>query len=220
MHKTKTVTILTLDGAAATGKSTTAHALADALNYLHIDTGSHFRVLSYHLNQASIPAQASRNLREALKKLSLHTKIDGHSAILEVNRQRLSTTELRSLAVNTLVSQYAALKPVRDFLLAYQHSLEHFALEAHFEGMVVEGRDIGSVVFPSADHKVFLHADESTRIARRQKEGLKDVINERDAIDRTRTLAPLTCPKDALSINTTLLSLDEVVDLILKKITD
>ena len=109
---------------------------------------------------------------------------------------------------------------MRDFLLDYQRSLEHFAREAHFEGMVVEGRDIGSVVFPSADLKVFLHADESTRIARRQKEGLKDVINERDAIDRTRTLAPLTCPKDALSINTTQLSLDEVVDLILKKITD
>ena len=220
MHKTKTVNILTLDGAAATGKSTTAHALADARNYLHIDTGSHFRVLSYHLNQVSIPSQASTNLSEALKELSLNTKIYGHSAVLEVNRQRLTSTELRSLTVNTLVSQYAALKPVRDFLLNYQRSLEHFAREAHFEGMVVEGRDIGSVVFPRAKHKVFLYADESTRIARRQKEGLKDFISERDAIDRTRTLAPLTCPKDALSINTTQLSLDEVVDLILKKITD
>lgn len=219
MHKSDTLTILALDGAAATGKSSTAHALADALNFLHVDTGSHFRILSYHLNRASIQPQDSTNLSAALKELTLHTAVDGHSAILEVNRQRLDATELRSFTVNTLVSQYAALKPVRDFLLDYQRSLEHFAEEAHFEGMVVEGRDIGSIVFPNAHHKLFLYADESTRIARRQKEGHKDIINERDTIDRTRTLAPLTCPKDALSINTTQLSLDEVVDLILKKIT-
>lgn len=220
MHKTESLIILTLDGAAATGKSSTAHALADALNYLHVDTGSHFRILSYHLNQASIQAQDTTDLSEALKELAIHTAVDGHSAVLEVNRQRLDATELRSFTVNTLVSQYAALKPVRDFLLDYQRSLEHFARDAHFKGMVVEGRDIGSIVFPDADLKIFLHADESTRIARRKKEGLKDIINQRDTIDRTRTLAPLTCPKDALSINTTQLSLDEVVDLILKKITD
>lgn len=220
MHKSEPLMILSLDGAAATGKSSTAHALADALNYLHVDTGSHFRILAYHLNQAAIQPQDSIILSQALEKLALHTAVDGHSAVLEVNQQRLSATELRSFTVNTLVSQFAALKPVRDFLLNYQRSLEHFARDAHFSGMVVEGRDIGSIVFPHAQLKIFLHADASTRIARRKKEGLKDIINERDTLDQTRTLAPLTCPEDALSIDTTQLSLDEVVDLILKEITE
>ena len=85
--------------------------------------------------------------------------------------------------------------------------------------MIVEGRDIGSVVFPNATLKVFLEADANTRIARREKEGHMDVINKRDAIDATRTLSPLTCPKDALNINTSLHSLDEVVSIILKQIS-
>jgi cytidylate kinase len=84
--------------------------------------------------------------------------------------------------------------------------------------MVVEGRDIGSIVFPNATLKVFLEADAKTRIARREKEGHMDVINKRDTIDATRKLSPLTCPKDALNINTSLRSLDEVVSIILKEI--
>ena len=85
--------------------------------------------------------------------------------------------------------------------------------------MIVEGRDIGSVVFPTATLKIFLEADAITRIARRKKEGHTDVINERDTIDSTRKLSPLTCPNDALNIDTSKLSLDEVVSLILKEIS-
>ena len=84
--------------------------------------------------------------------------------------------------------------------------------------MIAEGRDIGSVVFPKATLKVFLEADANTRIARRENEGHTDVINERDAIDANRKLSPLKCPEDALSINTSRLSLDEVVSIILKEI--
>ena len=85
--------------------------------------------------------------------------------------------------------------------------------------MIVEGRDIGSVVFPTATLKIFLEADAITRIARRKKEGHTDVINERDTIDSTRKLSPLTCPNDALNIDTSKLSLDEVVSLIIKEIS-
>ena len=97
---------------------------------------------------------------------------------------------------------------------------EMHAQKNHFKGMIVEGRDIGSVVFPNATLKIFLEADTSTRIARRKKEGHKDVINERDAIDATRKLSPLTCPNDALNIDTSQLSLDEVVSLILKELSN
>ena len=211
--------IISLDGAAATGKSSTAHAVAEALNYLHVDTGSHYRIICYHLNQKSIQPTESPALLAALDGFKVNTILEKNSVIFEINETPVESNDLRSYTVNTLVSQFASLKPVRDFLLRYQRSLVNFAQNNHFEGMIVEGRDIGSVVFPNATLKVFLEADESTRIARREDEGHTDVINERDTIDATRKLSPLTCPKDALNINTSQLSLDEVVSIILKEIS-
>lgn len=213
-----TLNILSLDGAAATGKSSTARAVAKALGYLHVDTGSHYRIICYHLNQKSIEPIESSSLLAALDSFSVNTTLNKNSVCFELNETQIEPDDLRSFTVNTLVSQFASLKPVRDFLLCYQRSLVDFAKNNNFKGMIVEGRDIGSVVFPNATLKVFLEADASTRIARREKEGHSDVINQRDAIDATRKLSPLTCPKDALNINTSLLSLDEVVSLILKEI--
>ncbi|MFL2848268.1 MAG: (d)CMP kinase [Coraliomargaritaceae bacterium] len=211
---------MSLDGAAATGKSSTAHAVAKALNYLHVDTGAHYRIICYHLNQKSIQAVENPELLNALDSFRIHTLLNKNSVLFGINETQVEPNDLRSYTVNTLVSQFATLKPVRDFLLGYQRSLVDFAQNHHFKGMIVEGRDIGSIVFPNATLKVFLEADANTRIARREKEGHMDVINKRDAIDATRTLSPLTCPKDALNINTSLHSLDEVVSIILKQISE
>lgn len=215
----QTFKIISLDGAAATGKSSTAHAVAKALNYLHVDTGAHYRIICYHLNQKSIQAVENPELLNALDSFRINTLLNKNSVLFEINETQVEPDDLRSYTVNTLVSQFATLKPVRDFLLGYQRSLVDFAQNHHFKGMIVEGRDIGSIVFPNATLKVFLEADANTRIARREKEGHMDVINKRDAIDATRTLSPLTCPKDALNINTSLHSLDEVVSIILKQIS-
>jgi cytidylate kinase len=215
----QTFKIISLDGAAATGKSSTAHAVAKALNYLHVDTGAHYRIICYHLNQKSIQAVENPELLNALDSFRINTLLNKNSVLFEINETQVEPDDLRSYTVNTLVSQFATLKPVRDFLLGYQRSLVDFAQNHHFKGMIVEGRDIGSIVFPNATLKVFLEADANTRIARREKEGHMDVINKRDAIDATRTLSPLTCPKDALNINTSLQSLDEVVSIILKQIS-
>ena len=214
----QTLNIISLDGAAATGKSSTAHAVAEALNYLHVDTGSHYRIICYHLNQKSLQPEDSPALLAALESFKVDTILRGNSVLFEIDEIPIKSDDLRSYTVNTLVSQFASLKPVRDFLLRYQRSLADFAKINHFKGMVAEGRDIGSVVFPKATLKVFLEADANTRIARRKNEGHTDVINERDAIDANRKLSPLTCPEDALSINTSRLSLDEVVSIILKEI--
>ena len=216
----QTFKIISLDGAAATGKSSTAHAVAKALNYLHVDTGAHYRIICYHLNQKSIQAVENPELLNALDSFRINTLLNKNSVLFEINETQVEPNDLRSYTVNTLVSQFATLKPVRDFLLGYQRSLVDFAQNHHFKGMIVEGRDIGSIVFPNATLKVFLEADANTRIARREKEGHMDVINKRDAIDATRTLSPLTCPKDALNINTSLHSLDEVVSIILKQISE
>ncbi len=215
----QTFKIISLDGAAATGKSSTAHAVAKALNYLHVDTGAHYRIICYHLNQKSIQAVENPELLNALDSFRINTLLNKNSVLFEINETQVEPDDLRSYTVNTLVSQFATLKPVRGFLLGYQRSLVDFAQNHHFKGMIVEGRDIGSIVFPNATLKVFLEADANTRIARREKEGHMDVINKRDAIDATRTLSPLTCPKDALNINTSLHSLDEVVSIILKQIS-
>ena len=215
----QTFKIISLDGAAATGKSSTAHAVAKALNYLHVDTGAHYRIICYHLNQKSIQAVENPELLNALDSFRINTLLNKNSVLFEINETQVEPDDLRSYTVNTLVSQFATLKPVRDFLLGYQRSLVDFAQNHHFKGMVVEGRDIGSIVFPNATLKVFLEADANTRIARREKEGHMDVINKRDAIDATRTLSPLTCTKDALNINTSLHSLDEVFSIILKQIS-
>jgi len=215
----QTLNIISLDGAAATGKSSTAHAVAEALNYLHVDTGSHYRIICYHLNEKLIHPIESPELLAALDGFKVDTILKKNSVLFEIDQREVESDDLRSYTVNTQVSQFASLKPVRDFLLRYQRSLVNFAQRNHFKGMIVEGRDIGSVVFPDATLKIFLEADESTRIARREKEGHTDVINERDTIDATRKLSPLTCPNDALSINTSRLSLDEVVSIILKELS-
>lgn len=215
----QTLNIISLDGAAATGKSSTAHAVAEALNYLHVDTGSHYRIICYHLNKKSIHPIESPKLLAALDGFKVDTILKKNSVLFEIDQREVESDDLRSYTVNTQVSKFASLKPVRDFLLCYQRSLVNFAQRNHFKGMIVEGRDIGSVVFPDATLKIFLEADESTRIARREKEGHTDVINERDTIDATRKLSPLTCPNDALSINTSRLSLDEVVSIILKELS-
>lgn len=214
-----TLKIISLDGAAATGKSSTARAVAEALNYLHVDTGSHYRIICYHLNQKAIEPIESNKLLSALDKFKVNTTLRNNSVLFDINETQLGSGELRSYTVNTQVSQFASLKPVRDFLLCYQRSLINFAQKNHFKGMIVEGRDIGSVIFPNATLKVFLEADANTRIARREKEGHTDFINERDTIDATRQLSPLICPNNALKIDTSKLSLDEVVSQIIKEIS-
>lgn len=211
--------IITIDGAAATGKSTTANAIAKKLGFLHVDTGSHFRILCHHLIQKkSTPKDTNSSLETILRSLSMETEIIDGSAILKIGRKLLETDALRTEEINNSVSKFASIESIRNFLLNYQRSLKTYTQDAGFPGMVIEGRDIGSVVFPEAQLKIFLHADEKTRIKRRQNEGQIDPISKRDILDSTRKIAPLTCPQDALKLNTSLLSLDQVIGSILKQI--
>ena len=211
-------TIIAIDGAAATGKSSTAKALSEELKFLHVDTGAHFRILCFHLLAKGIDPTSSAALIEGLDSFSAGSEIKGISAILTINQQTLDDSSLRTPEINSAVSKFAVAAPVRDFLLNYQRSLAVFSQNHHFDGMVVEGRDIGSIVFPKAYLKIFLHADEATRIARRETDGQVDPISQRDALDSTRKLAPLTCPEDALKINTSMHSLKEVVALLKERI--
>ncbi len=203
--------IIAIDGGAAAGKSTTARALSARFNFLHIDTGSYYRALTAELLRQGLDAADVTAVERALAGLSLGTVVEGRRAQIEVGGRLVPEVELRGAAVNAAVSHFAALPAVRAALLAYQRDQARIAREHKFAGLVMEGRDIGTVIFPDADFRFFLHADPEERARRRAAEGQQDSIAERDRLDSTRKASPLLCPEGATDIDSTFLSLDEVV---------
>jgi cytidylate kinase len=137
---------------------------------------------------------------------------------MEVGGRVVPESEIRSREVNAHVSHFAAIPAVRAFLLAYQRGQAGFARENAFRGLVMEGRDIGSVIFPQADFRFFLHADPAERARRRALEGGQDSIAERDRLDSSRQTAPLACPAGAVAVDTTLLNLEAVVETLARPI--
>jgi len=206
--------VVTLDGGAATGKSSTARGVSERLHFLHVDTGSHYRALTLLLLRKGIPPVEDEDLRRGLEALTLNATVEGTFARFEADHGLLAAEELRSPEVNAHVSSFAALDSVRSRLLRYQRWHRELAQEQGFAGLVMEGRDIGSVVFPDAPFRFFLEADEHTRIRRRSEEGQQDSVVERDRADSGRKTAPLICPEGAIRINTGGHSLEEVIALI------
>ncbi|MEI7800871.1 MAG: (d)CMP kinase, partial [Opitutaceae bacterium] len=120
--------------------------------------------------------------------------------------------EIRGQTVNDHVSHYAAIPAVRQKLLSYQRGQVAVAQQHGFRGLVMEGRDIGSVIFPAADYRFFLHADPIERAKRRAREGQLDSIAERDRLDSSRKASPLVSPTGAIDIDSTFLTLEQVVE--------
>lgn len=209
--------VVTVDGGAATGKSSTARGVAARLNLLHVDTGSHYRALTLLLLREKIAPRESDALDRALRGISLSSGVDGTEAYLLADGERPSAPELRGEDVNRSVSAFAALAPVRRRLLRYQRWHRTLAAERGFRGLIMEGRDIGSVVFPEAEFRFFLEADADTRIRRRLEEGQTDSVVERDQADTGRKAAPLLCPPGAIRIDTVHHTLAEVIDLICER---
>ena len=202
--------IIAIDGGAASGKSTTSRELADRLDLMHVDTGSFYRSLCAAMLDKEIDP-SDPNLGNFLSKLRLETRIDGRVGKLCLDGFVPKQNTLRSERVNANVSAFAAQPAVRNKLLGYQRGQPMVAMENGFSGLVMEGRDIGSVIFPDAPVRVFLHADPKVRVNRRAAQGEADAIEARDAKDSSRATAPLTCPDGAISIDTGTNSLEEVV---------
>jgi cytidylate kinase len=203
--------IVAIDGGAASGKSSSSRTLSERFHLLHVDTGSFYRALTAELLRRQVPATDLAAVNAALADLPLGTRVEGRSARMEI-AGRVAGDEIRSREVNDAVSHFAAIPAVRTALLEYQRGQAAVARRGGFRGLVMEGRDIGSVIFPDADFRFFLHADPDERARRRAKEGQEDSIAERDRIDSTRKTAPLACPAGAVAIDTTHLSLTEVVE--------
>jgi len=203
--------IVAIDGGAASGKSSSSRALSERFNLLHVDTGSFYRAITAEMLRRRVDARDLAAVNSALGEIQFGTRVDGRSARMEIGG-RVAGDEIRSGEVNDHVSYFAAIPEVRTALLAYQRGQVEVAKNRDFRGLVMEGRDIGSVIFPRADFRFFLHADPKERARRRAQEGQQDSIAERDRLDSSRKTAPLACPTGAESIDTTHQTLEEVVE--------
>jgi len=162
--------IVAIDGGAASGKSSSARLLADRFDLLHVDTGSFYRHITAELLRRGVPSSDLKALETALAAMQFSTQIEGRSARLLIDAQPAGD-EIRSEQVNSHVSHYAAIPEVRHKLLSYQRGLADVARQHRLRGLVMEGRDIGSVIFPDAGCRFFLHADPLERAKRRAAEG-------------------------------------------------
>ncbi|HVU24660.1 MAG TPA: (d)CMP kinase [Opitutus sp.] len=205
--------IVAIDGGAASGKSSTSKIIAERFNFLHVDTGSFYRAVTAEFLQAGVDPADLPGVRAAAAALKFGTRLHGRSAQMEINGRVVPDAEIRRREVNDAVSHFAAIPEVRTALLGYQRGQTDVARGHGLRGVVMEGRDIGSVIFPHADFRFFLHADPNERARRRADQGLQDKILERDRIDSSRKASPLTCPPGATSIDTTNLTIDAVVAL-------
>ena len=206
--------IVALDGGAGSGKSTTAHSLSKSLNLLHVDTGSHYRALTKAFLDVKVdPEQVSAYLNK--NNLPLGTEIEEGRSYLLLEGKRFENSVLRSPEINRSVSDYASQSCIRELLFEYQRSQIEIARHNKFDGLVMEGRDIGTVILPDADLKLFLEADPAIRARRRISDGESDQIASRDQKDSTRKIAPLIAADGSLRIDTGSLGIEEVTGLIL-----
>ncbi|BDQ01459.1 (d)CMP kinase [Ignavibacterium sp.] len=218
--------IIAIDGPAGSGKSTTAKLLAKKLGYLYIDTGAMYRAVTLYAIKNNI-LNDEEKIIELASKLNIELKFEDGQTKVNVNGKDV-TEEIRSLEVNQNVSPVSKIEGVRKILVQKQKEMGKNG------GVVMEGRDITTVVFPNADVKIFLTASIDERARRRalefaQKgqqvdiEKVKQNILERDRIDSSRDVSPLTKSPDAVEIDTSNLSIEQQVDLILeesKKVAD
>ena len=208
--------IIAIDGPAASGKSTTAIGVAKSLGITYLDTGAMYRAVTFGLIENDIKFEDSPELDNYLKQIKLKLSETKSGVILNLDGRNVSK-EIRSSKVTENVSEVSALKSVRDSMVILQRKL------AKKNDCILEGRDIGTVVFPNADFKFFLIADEKTRAKRRQndlkimgeKKSIENVIkdiNKRDHKDSTRKHSPLTKSEDAIIIDTSNLGINKVID--------
>lgn len=205
--------IVTIDGPAGVGKSTMAKQLARELAIPYLDTGAMFRAIAWKLGEGAWEWDEAR-LGEALASFEFSLSGVGEDSVLALNSVAIGA-EIRTEEVGMWASNVATLPVVRSFLKTAQQSLgERFSL-------VAEGRDMGTVIFPDATHKFFLDATVDERARRRYRqlqemgkdadlELLKDQIAKRDDQDRNRAVAPLKAADDAVTIDTTTLTIPDV----------
>lgn len=217
--------IIAIDGFSSTGKSTVAKQLASALNYIYVDTGAMYRAITLFAMQRGFISKESfqkSTFLDHLDDLKLDFKFNPDRGIAEIYlNKRLVESQIRNLDVSYHVSKIAAIPEVRQLLVKKQRAM------GQKKGIVMDGRDIGTVVFPQADLKIFMNATAQKRAERRYRELHKkdeDVnyqavlnnIQKRDHMDSTREDSPLKKAEDAVEIDNSNLSEKEQFDQLFK----
>ncbi len=214
--------IITIDGWSSCGKSTLAKQLAKKLDYLYIDSGAMYRAITLYFLRNNIDTNDEREIKEALKNITLEFRTNEYSNQSEIylNGENVEYI-IRDLIIAEKVSEIAALKDVRSFAVDAQQKI------GKHKGIVMDGRDIGTTVFPNAEVKIFMIADEAVRVERRFTEmfdknpnitldEIKANIEMRDYIDSHREISPLRKADDAVELDNTNLTQKEQLDFALK----
>jgi cytidylate kinase len=209
--------VIAIDGPAAAGKSTIARRLAERLGFTYIDSGAMYRAVALWALRQKVDPRDAHRVEALARAADITLEADGSRVLL--NGEDV-TEAIRDLEVTAAASIVATIPAVRRALVEKQRAI------AAQTNVVMEGRDIGSVVFPDADVKIYLDADPAERARRRAAEVNRDQhtisrqMRERDERDRTRAEAPLTQAPDALYLDSTALSIEEVEENILRLIRE
>jgi cytidylate kinase len=208
--------VVAIDGTSGSGKSSTSRGVAIRLGLRYLDTGAMFRAMTWWMLQHAVDVHDQRQVASHAGEPVIVAGTDPEKPTITLDGVDVST-EIRTDPVNRGVSPVSTVPEVRARLLGLQRAVIEQALDGD-RGIVVEGRDIGSVVWPEAQVKLYVTADPSARAARRaQEEGGSDVdatrasLEARDAIDSGRTAAPLVMAEGAVHVDTTSYTLDEVI---------
>lgn len=214
--------IITIDGWSSCGKSTLAKQLAKSLGYLYIDSGAMYRAITLYFLRNHIDWTDDKEVMESLKHIYLHFEYNPKSEQSEIFLADENVEYvIRDLVIAEKVSDVAAIAAVRTFAVAQQQKM------GIQKGIVMDGRDIGTTVFPHAELKIFMTADIAVRVERRFKEmyeknpnisieEVKSNLEMRDYIDSHRQVSPLRQAEDAVLINNTNISMEEQLDFALK----
>lgn len=216
--------VVTIDGPAASGKSTTARTVAKRLGYKYLDTGAMYRAIGLKALKAGVDVNDEAGMAELARETEVDVKTLSSGTRILLDGVDV-TDELRSPEVSAAASAVAALGPVRERMVEIQRAV---GAEG---GIVAEGRDIGSVVFPDAEVKIYLDADLSTRAERRKRElngkgtvvklgKVERDIRSRDKSDSNRRHSPLVVPEGAAVVDTTHLTIEEQIEEVLRGVRE
>ena len=216
--------IVAVDGTAGSGKGTITKIIADKLNLISIDTGAMYRCVALECINKNIDYTEIEKIKEVLKDINIELKKENNSQVVILNRKDV-TREIRTPEVDNVVAKFAAIKEVRDKITPIQRKMGQDA------NIIMEGREIGTVVFPNADVKVFLDCSVEERARRRYNQDLEkgiettyeevlESIKERHKLETERKIAPLVQAPDAVYIDSTNMTIDEEAEAVIKIIEE
>ena len=203
--------VIAIDGPAASGKSSVARELSRQLGFIYVNSGAIYRAITWHILQKRIDPEDNQRVMEALGSAPITGALQNNELRVVIDDVD-PADHLRDDRVNEKVARISQFPEVRQIVSEKLHR------DAHRHNLIVEGRDIGSVVFPDTPYKFYVDASPEVRLHRRAAQGGRDEIAQRDQADSSRLVSPLITAKDACVIDTSHLTIEEVVTQIIMRL--